>query len=196
MRRERKSPDFPNWVVLTGLLVLADQGTKAAVRAFLSPGMRLPLIDGLVYLTYVQNYSGFSWFVPDLPGWVHPAFFILRLVILGLIFPVYAFYTQKVRRSKLAWIALGGISAGILGNLIDDLFFPFTTDFLQVLRSPSANLADLYAYTGVAAMAIETMAWIRVRKPRWRGGRHFLAARRRVWGEFWTFLVKSLAGKR
>lgn len=152
-------------MTLTGLLILVDQGAKALVRAFLSPGMRLPLIDGLLYLTYVQNYRGFSWFVPDLPGWVHLAFFLLRLIILGLAFPVYAIYTQTVRRSRLAWIALLGISAGVLGNLIDDLFFPFTTDFLQVLRSPSANLADLYAYIGVAVMTLETVVWIRDRKP-------------------------------
>ena len=36
-------------------VVAADQGTKALTRASLAYGERLPLIDGVVGLTYVRN---------------------------------------------------------------------------------------------------------------------------------------------
>lgn len=195
MRLDFRSLAFMPWLIITGLLVLVDQGTKAIVRAFLYPGSRLPLIDGFLYVTLVQNYRGFSWFVPTLPLWVHLAFFILRVVIVMMAFPVYRFYSQTVPESRWAGVAVFGVSAGVLGNLTDGLFLPYTTDFLQVFGSPSANFADLYAYIGVAALGVETIAWFHLCKPKWRGFRHFLAERTRIWKAFFKFLRGSWTGK-
>jgi lipoprotein signal peptidase len=191
----RRTPELLYWITWTRLLVLLDQSTKAAVRAFLIPASSLPLIDGLVCITYIQNFRGLSWFVPDLPKWTHLVFFLLRVIIMALVFPVFRFYTIKVRQSRWTWIALLGVSAGILGNLIDDLFVPFTTDFLQVLHSPSANLADLYSYTGIISIGAEMIVWFRLRKPKWRGLRPFLVARLHLWNEFWAFLLQSRTAK-
>jgi lipoprotein signal peptidase len=130
---------FKQLAYLTGILVLVDQGTKALVRGYMHAGNRIPLIDDFLFIAYVQNYRGFSWFVPDLPQWVIPIFFTLRVVIVFMAFPVYLFYTQTVRKSMVAVIAVLGISAGVIGNLLDDIFMPFTTDFLQVFNSLSAN---------------------------------------------------------
>jgi signal peptidase II len=186
---------FTQGICLIGILILVDQGTKALVRGYLHAGSRIPLIDDFFFVTYVQNYRGFSWFVPDLPQWVFPIFFTLRVVIVFMAFPVYLFYTQTVRKSMAAVTAVLGISAGIIGNLLDDIFMPFTTDFLQVFHSPSANFADIFAYLGIMAICVETFWWLRFRKPIWRGFRHFLKERARVWKAFYEFLQRFWTGK-
>lgn len=149
-----------------GLLVILDALTKQVVRCRLSPGDSISLMGNFLRITYIQNFTGFSWWVPNLPDWVTYIFQgILALIVLGSL-PVYLFYIQTRRRSIWTDLALIGITAGSLGHLVEDLFLPFTTDFIQVLGSPSANFDDLYAYVGVLALAIEIVYGARARKMR------------------------------
>jgi lipoprotein signal peptidase len=155
---------LPAWALVVLVLVLVDQGSRAAMRSLLSPGERLPLVDGFVYLHYVQNWRGYAWFVPDLPAWLDGLFVAGRALIAVLAYPVYRYYIRNERESVWAGLALLGITAGVLGNLHGDWFFPYTTDFLQVFQSPSANLADLFTYAGVAALGVESLEHLRRRK--------------------------------
>jgi hypothetical protein len=75
--------------------------------------------------------------------------------------------------------------------LMDPLFAPYTTDFIQVFHSPSAKLADVYAYIGIGALAVEMSLLLRLKRPRWRGLRHLLAAAVRTRKEF----LRSIAGR-
>ncbi|HUW10417.1 MAG TPA: signal peptidase II, partial [Anaerolineae bacterium] len=134
---------------MTCLLVALDQVSKLVVRSTLTPGSTLPILGDILSVTFIPNYRGFSWFVPVLPEWVVPPFLLLRLFVLVMAFPVYAFYKRSGRASGWASVALIGISAGILGNMMDDLLMPYTTDFIQVFQSPSANFADLWSFVGV-----------------------------------------------
>jgi lipoprotein signal peptidase len=179
---------FSRWIGWSCLLIAADQVLKAVVRTALLPGSRMALIDGILFIHFVPNYRGFSWFVPDLPGWCHPVFLALRLLILAMAFPVYDFYSHNKPASRWAWIALVLISAGIAGNLLDGLFTPYTTDFIQVFQSPSANFADLYAYAGVAALAIEIAIHLKQQKPGWRGFRNWLSQRDHTRRDFFDFV--------
>jgi lipoprotein signal peptidase len=122
----QKHKGLLQWAGLTCFLVVIDQASKAIVRTTLSPGSCRSLLDDILYVTFVPNYQGFSWFVPALPEWVKPLFLLLRLSIFVLAFPVYEFYMQSGQGSRWAWAALLGISAGTLGNLLDDLFVLYT----------------------------------------------------------------------
>jgi lipoprotein signal peptidase len=158
------------------------------VRSTLTPGNSIPLLGDVLRVTFVRNYQGFSWFVPTLPEWVKPPFLLLRLLIFLLAFPVYEFDKRSGRASGWALVALIGISAGILGNVLDDLFVPYTTDFLQVFHSPSANLADLCSWVGLLALLVEiTLRW-RSTNSRWRGFRHCWAEATQVRQAFLEFL--------
>ncbi len=162
-------------IALVCLLVIVDQVTKAIIRKALTAGDRRPLIDGVLYICFVQNSKGFSWWVPTLPpwaGWVFRA--VLTLIVLAA-FPVFVFHTRTRRPSIWATIAVVGIAASGCGHLTDDLFVPYTTDFIQVFHSPSANLADLYSYAGIGALAVEMLLAFRAQKPQRRGFRHLLA---------------------
>jgi signal peptidase II len=164
MRVNLRRISLPAWVLVVLVLVLVDQGSRAAMRSLLAPGERLPVVDGFLYLHYVQNGRGYAGFVPDLPAWFDGIFFAGRALIAALAYPVYRFYIKTERESAWAGLALLGISAGVLGNLQGDWFFPNTTNFLQLFQSPSANLADLFTYAGVAALGVESLEHLRRRK--------------------------------
>lgn len=176
------------WLGWTSLLILIDQVSKAAIRASLLPGSRLPIIDNILFISFVPNYRGVSWFVPDLPGWFPPLFLALRLAILVLAFPVYDYYDSCEGAGRWAWIALVAISAGVAGNLLDDLFVSYTTDFIQLFESPSANIADLISYAGITALVIELGRHWKRRRLRWHGFRDLLRQRIRVGRGFLSFL--------
>jgi signal peptidase II len=175
-------------VALVVLLVLLDQMSKAIIRTTLAPGESVRIIDGFVRITFVQNFRGLSWWVPALPSWITTAFFVTRVVILLLAFPFYSFYTQIHRRSAWAAIACVAIAAGVLGNLLDDLFLPYTTDFIQFFNWPSPNVADIYAFAGIVALMVECFWFLRTTKPRWRGFRHYVSFEKRAWKAFFEYL--------
>jgi lipoprotein signal peptidase len=188
IERGRERRDVLRWAGFTCLLVAVDQLSKLVVRATLSPGSTLPLLDDILRITFVPNYRGFSWFVPVPPEWVKTPFLLLRLLIFLMAFPVYEFYRRSGQGSRWAWVALIGISAGTMGDALDDLFFPYTTDFIQVCQSPSANFADTLSFVGVGALLVEVALRWRREKPRWRGFRHHLAEATHMRRAFFAFL--------
>jgi signal peptidase II len=187
--------DFLRWAGLTCLLVALDQVWKLVVRSTLAPGSSIPLLGDVLCVTFVPNYRGFSWFVPVLPEWVKPTFLLLRLFIFVMALPVYAFYRRSGRATGWAWVALIGISAGTLGNILDDLFMPYTTDFLQAFGSPSGNLADLWAFVGVLALLVEVALWWRRSEHRWRGVRYHWTEATQARREFFGFLFHNFGRK-
>jgi lipoprotein signal peptidase len=195
IQHDRKQSEFRKWIGWTCLLTLIDQASKALVRLTMLPGSRFPVIDSVLFIHFIPNYRGFSWFVPDLPGWVQSLFLALRIIILLMAFPVYEFYRQSESTSVWSWIALITVSAGIEGNLLDDIFVPYTTDFIQVFQSPSANLADLFVYAGIFALAIEFGIQWRKKKPHWSNFRTCLAHIVQVRQAFFTFLKKYFVRK-
>jgi signal peptidase II len=196
LQRGREHRDLLRWAGLTCLLVGVDQVSKLIVRTTLSPGSSLPIFGEVLRVTFVPNYRGFSWFVPVLPEWVKLPFLLLRLVIFVMAFPVYEFYRRYGQGSRWASVALIGISAGTLGNVVDDLFMPYTTDFLQVFQSPSANFADLLSFVGVGALLVEVAIRWRRMKPHWRGFRNFWTKATEVRRAFFTFLMDYFGKKR
>ena len=190
--RQRK---FRRWLGWICLLTLIDQASKGIVRTTLLPGSRLPIVDNILFITFIPNYHGFSWFVPDLPDWFQPIFLVLRLIILAMAFPVYDFYSQSEQAGRWAWIALITISAGVTGNLLDDIFMTYTTDFIQAFQSPSANLADLFSYAGIGALAVEFGVQWKKKKSRWHGFQHYLAHVVQVRRDFSVFLKRYFTRK-
>jgi lipoprotein signal peptidase len=193
---DREQGKFRQWIGWTCLLTLIDQASKALVRLTMLPGSRSPVIDNVLFIHFIPNYRGFSWFVPDLPEWVQPLFLALRITVLLMAFPVYEFYRQSNSTSVWAWIALIAVSAGIAGNLLDDIFVPYTTDFIQVFQSPSANFADLFAYIGMVAFAVESGIQWRREKPQWSSFRTYLAHMAQIRQAFFAFLREYFVRKR
>jgi lipoprotein signal peptidase len=170
-------------LALVCLLVIADQISKAVVRTILPPGGSIPLIDGLLRITFVPNFA-------PLPAWVRVAFQVVLCFIVLAALPVYLFYTHTRRHSIWADIGFVGVVASVSGHLLDDFLMPFITDFIQVFNSPGANLADIYSYVGISALVVETICVFRGRRPQWKGFRHLWALEVRIWKEFVEFFLK------
>ena len=151
-------------IAIACLLVFMDQVSKAIVRTAMAPGSSIPLLDGALQITFVQNFRGFSWWVPTLPAWAKPVYQALLIFIVLAAFPVRTFYSHTRRQSIWADVAVVDLAASAGGHLMDGFFVPYATDFIQVFHSPSANLADIYSYVGIGALTVEMILMSALRK--------------------------------
>ena len=128
-----------------GFVVLLDQAVKALVRATLVPGVAIPLLGPLLQLRYVRN-TGAAFGM--LPG--HSVMFmVVALCVVGTIL-VYAWRIRPTR--PLVVIALGLVSGGAVGNLIDRAVAGRVTDFLEIPFIPVFNVADTGIVVGTALL--------------------------------------------
>jgi signal peptidase II len=171
-----------SWLAIA-ILIFLDWISKIIMRANLTPGSSISLLGNALKITYIQNYRGVSWWVPELPAWSN---FILQGLFLFVVlaaYPVYLFYVNQRRHTVWVDIALVGIVASCMGHLLDNIFVPYTIDFIQIYNSPSANFADLYSYVGIIALVIEMVQQYRNRKHFWKGIRQWLEERKSLRNE-------------
>ena len=129
------------WMWLS-LAVLLDQAFKYLVTSNMQLGQSLPLIEGVVYATYVMN-KGAAFSI--LQGWRW--FFLLTtpVVFIGILW-----FAHSVPKSdKLLKTALALFCGGALGNYIDRLRFGAVTDFIDFRFFPIFNIADSCIVIGV-----------------------------------------------
>jgi signal peptidase II len=141
--------------VLAGLLVVLDQASKAAVRGALAPGERVPLLGDVLSIVLRPNTRGVSWWVPDVPGWAPLLVTLLLWVVLVGVLPVYRFHALRTGGSGWATVAAVSLAGAAGGHVADGLFAPWTADWIQLLDMPAGNLADVYSWVGLAALAVE-----------------------------------------
>jgi len=118
-------------------LVAADQGIKSWAVSALSSGNDITLIDGALYLHYVENTgAAFSIF----QGHRWPLVVITSVLILAVL---GAFLSGKVT-NKLYITTLSLIMAGGVGNLIDRMTRGFVVDYIdfRLINFAVFNLAD------------------------------------------------------
>jgi signal peptidase II len=128
------------------LLVLAlDQVAKALIEANLVPGEQVGLL-GPLELTLAHN-EGVAFGIASGGG---AALVALTVVALG--FVLFLFARDPARPGM--WIAVGLLTGGALGNLIDRVRADAVTDYIDVLSWPPFNLADVAITTGVVVLAL------------------------------------------
>ena len=151
--------DKTKWFLLALAATLPlDQLSKYAIVGSLRYGERLPVVPGLLDLTYVRNPGGaFSFFASGPYEW-RMAFFVgttsVALVLLLI------FLARHEPDARLSPLSLGAIMGGALGNLIDRLVHGEVIDFLDVhlwngYTWPTFNVADSAIVIGVALMVLE-----------------------------------------
>ena len=130
-----------------GAVIVADQVTKALVRHLLDVGESVPVIDGILWFTHVQNIGG--------------AFGVLRgqrWVFVGLAFAVLFAIWWVLRRGHadrlVARVGLALVAGGTIGNLVDRLAAGTVTDFIDFGWFPVFNIADMALDIGVALIIV------------------------------------------
>lgn len=135
-------------LLVTAVLTLAiDQTTKAAVRALLAPARSVAIIPGVFELSYIHN-TGAAF---GLMAGGRPIFIATSLLVLAGI--AYVWFRYRPRGSFVV-LALGLLSGGALGNLIDRVVAGQVTDFLYIHYWPVFNVADSAIVVGVAILIL------------------------------------------
>lgn len=130
-----------------GGVLAADQLSKALVRASFDVGQSVPVVEGALWLTRVQN-AGAAFGVLAGQRWAFVA--IGCAVLAGVAWAL-------VRLHPLHWVpraALALVAGGALGNLIDRVAFGTVTDFIDLGWFPVFNLADVALDVGVAGIVV------------------------------------------
>lgn len=152
------------WIIaLIGMATLADQLTKAAALALLSPGEVVPVLPGFNLTLGFNEGSSFSMLSGVMSG--KPFLMAALTGALALIFVVMAFRARHpLERAGLALVV-----GGALGNIIDRLRQGAVTDFLDLYwrdwRWPTFNGADIAITLGAICMLVATLPSRRRKEP-------------------------------
>jgi signal peptidase II len=156
------SPDRPAGLqpitfVLAGLVVVADQVTKALVRAYVPLHSSLTVIQDLFDITHVQN-TGAAFGILNSVDFPYKQGVIAIVATAALV--SIAFYAARLSpRQRLARFGLALILGGALGNLIDRLTIGYVVDFVDVYWREhhfwAFNVADSAITVGVIGMLAE-----------------------------------------
>ena len=130
--------------------ILLDQLTKWLAVTFLLPlGESVPIIRGVLQLTYVENEGAAFGSLKDAP-WVFNSVSVVAIIaILG-----YLFLGRGT--SKLQEIALAMIVSGGIGNMIDRILLQYVIDFIDFCLIDFAvfNGADSFVCVGAGLLIL------------------------------------------
>ncbi|MEX2247527.1 MAG: signal peptidase II [Dehalococcoidia bacterium] len=133
--------------LIAGGIVALDQLTKWLVRSNLEYGEAWPDSGGFVRIVHVVN-SGAAFGM--LQG---QTTFLIATSLLGLL-AILLYYVYPPMEHGLIRVALGMQLGGAAGNLIDRVRMGEVTDFIDVGRFPTFNVADSSISISIAAVLI------------------------------------------
>ncbi len=139
------------WIII---LVALDQLSRAWVRTNMAAGGQIHVLGAWFSIHFIPNTKGFSWFMPELPHWVSRVYILLLAAIAAAAWPAWRYYERRYRLDGWAQAAFVTLTAACCGHVAEAMLVPYTTDFLQILDSPCANFADVYAHVGLVFLVI------------------------------------------
>lgn len=134
--------------VSIAVLTLIDQLINLRVEAALRPVSYIPVIDGFISLSYVQNTGMAFSMLNDRTN--------LLSVVTGIMIAAGLVYLAVTKdNDKIVAAVLPCIIAGGLGNLLDRLIRGYVTDFIKTEFVDFAvfNFADILVTCGVFVLA-------------------------------------------
>ena len=151
------------YIVLMAALVITDQSLKLLAEVFLKGRPPIPILEGIVYLTYNENVGAAFGFFPG-QRWL-----LIGLTSAVLLFLILVHYrgwlfqrdgegtVLRCRANTVFRWALTLIIAGGLGNLIDRITQGYVADYID-FRWPVDfaifNFADMCVTFGVILAVI------------------------------------------
>lgn len=138
-----KQTNALSWLLLSVLIIVADQVSKWVVLEHFQLHDSLPVIDGLLNWTLAYNEGAAFSFLSDAGGWQR-WFFTALAVIVSAILVVWLKRTNRTDWRTAVPLAL--IIGGAIGNVIDRIRFGHVVDFIDVHYGtwswPAFNIAD------------------------------------------------------
>ena len=130
-------------------IVILDQITKALVRAHIPLGGEVPLIPGVLRLTYTRN-TGAAFSMLGGARWFFLALVVVFFVALGILIK------KKIVTQPLELWCLAAIGGGALGNAVDRAVSGSVTDMIEPLFINFAvfNVADIFITCGAVLLVV------------------------------------------
>lgn len=147
-------------ILLTAVIILLDQWTKALVLNRFHLGESIAVIPGFFNFTFVKNPgAAFGLLATADPAFRIPFFLLVPLIALGAI--GYVFHKldgDDIRMSTALSLVIGGA----IGNLIDRAMLSYVVDFLDfhwknIYHFPAFNIADSTICVGVAMLMFDML---------------------------------------
>ena len=143
------------WLILSLLVIAADQATKLWVLAALQPREVIPVVPAF-NLTLVFNEGAAFSFLAGAGGWQR-WFFVGVAVAVSTVLIVWLWRLKPEERLTAAGLSL--VAGGAVGNLIDRLAYGRVVDFLdfywRAWHWPAFNVADSAITVGVGLLLLE-----------------------------------------
>ena len=145
-------PTKKTWLALGLFMVgigLLDQLTKALVVRYIPYLGTVPLIPGVVHLTYVKN-TGAAFSMFEGMRWLFLALVLVYFAAMGLLIG------KGILRKPAELWSLAAIGGGALGNAIDRALTGSVTDMIEptFMNFAVFNVADIFITCGAIALAV------------------------------------------
>lgn len=141
------------YIVLSLILIGADQISKYLVDTNMFEGESLPLIQDFLHITYVKNRGiAFGLFQGKLD-------IISIATIIAIVAIAYYLYKERNKLSLVEKMGFIYILAGAIGNMIDRYFRGFVVDMIDFrgIWSYVFNLADVWINMGVIFVLLDQL---------------------------------------
>lgn len=131
-------------------IVAVDQLTKFLVVENIPLYADVPLLPGVVQLTYAQN-TGAAFSILQGQQWLFALIFAVFTVAI-----IWAYCKKALPFSKFEWFCIAAIYGGGLGNMIDRLRLGYVIDMIetQFINFPVFNVADSFITCGCIALMV------------------------------------------
>ena len=136
--------------IFAAVIVILDQLSKVLVVANIPMYDKVPVIDGLFHLTYVQN-TGAAFSAFEGQQWLFALIFAAFAAAI-----VWEFSKKRWPFTTFERWCIVAVFAGGLGNMIDRLRLGYVIDMIRVefIDFPVFNVADCFITCGCIALMV------------------------------------------
>ncbi len=137
-------------LIIAFIVVIIDQVTKYFIDSYLNLNQSITIIKNFFNITYIHN-SGAAWGI-----FKNNSVFLVLISLVILV--IFITQLNKFKKNIKNILALGLIIGGLIGNLIDRIFFSHVKDFLDFnifgYDYPIFNIADISVVIGAILLII------------------------------------------
>ncbi len=139
-----------SWILLSAVLVAADQLSKLWAVSALKGKETLTFIPKVLQFSYVENTGIAFGLLKNMHGLVIP----MNILIMAIC--IFMAHGYAKRKANVATLSLCMIVAGAMGNLLDKIFKGYVVDFIETvfIEFPVFNVADILICCGAALLVI------------------------------------------
>lgn len=131
-------------------IVGVDQLVKYLIVSNIPLFGQVPLVPGIMKLTYVQN-TGAAFSMLQGMQWLFVVIFILLTALL-----VFEYFKKPMPFTKFERFCIAAVYGGGLGNMIDRVVLGYVVDMFQTefIKFPVFNVADIFITCGCILLMV------------------------------------------